>query len=156
MTMQKINFGEQNWDKPLSANLADLYAGGAISDTGWIDCGTLINGARVYNGDDKFKVKRKVIDFGKFKLVKINGQVEISGTDLDWNHLSDTPIVTLPTDLPPLREINKVLPSSGRSLVRWKLTADGQTARIIYIMLDNRMKPNEILWLPIEFNYISQ
>lgn len=77
-------------------------------------------------------------------------------SNLDYNNLSETPIVTLPAGLPPIREINVLAPSTYCSYVRYKLVPNGQQILIIHIRLDERIKPDQKIWFPIDFNYISQ
>lgn len=151
MTMQKINFGEQNWDKPLSANLADLYAGGAISDTGWQYCGNLVNGAKPAFDDKAQRLKRRVINYGKFKLVKIAAEITMDPNAID----TLVPIATLPQGCPTStgKGLAKLMPGSFTTTVRWQMPADGTKILLTGIKLD--MRDEDHLWLPIDFCYIS-
>lgn len=135
----------------INDNFSDLDKGGAISDSGWTSCGTLINGATLYNNNP---IKRRVLDFGKFKLVQIRGTLAYKASDIP----SNTNVVILPAGYPPSESdtVAKIMPASNNSVIRWHLNAGGIEIMLVDDRLDDNIDAGNKLWLPIAFDYISQ
>ncbi len=157
-----INFGKPNWNKDINDTFDKIFAGGVVNDSGWVDCATLVNGARAYtvagavptDEDNKKAIERRVLDFGKFKLVMIIGAITVDGIKT----LTTTALVNLPTGLPVTKGQAFGLVSTGSfaSFVRWNLTANGSTIEYVGGDIDSTLPDSNFnMWLPINMWYIS-
>lgn len=153
MALKTISHGEANWEQKITENFKDLYQGGAISDSGWVDCATLMNGATTYK-EDKYAVKRRVLNFGKFKLVKIMGQITLDLGNLD----KQAAVIKLPSGL--RNSINTTISSlmagAYGTAVRWELSPDGQDINLVRITSRENLPANSTPWFMIDFSYISK
>lgn len=163
---KKIGFGSQNWNQAINENFAQIFAGGGISDSGWVACATLVNGAHAYDVDgkettaeqDANAVKRRVIDFKKFKMVLISGEITID----NFKDLSRTTLVTLPSGYRPDygKAFGLVAPSNtmsdNSSSARWSLNNAGTDLTYISSTITSVLPDDANLWLPINIFYLSK
>lgn len=126
---------------------------GGYNDSGWVDCATLVNGAVPYSPDTSQVVKRRVLDFKKFKIVKIEGSISLP---IDSVPTRVTTYINLPSGLAPGSNTVETMPGTGTTTVRWSLSPDGTTVAIDSLKLDPSISSDTIIWFPVDFTYISQ
>lgn len=147
-----IAFASAGWDKKINEALTQIFAGGVIEDSGWVACATLINGALPYSGTADKAIKRRVIDFGRFKFIKIHGSLSFPRDEIP----SYTDLILLPPGLGIHDEIDKILPATGSRYARWKLNDAGTMISIIEVYPVMPFPESTIPWFDIDFAYISQ
>lgn len=135
--------------------------GGGYTDSGWVDCATLTNGALPFNTNDSQSVERRVLDFKKFKLVQIKGEItlprDVASSITSLAAGAATTVFALPSGLPVGdKGISKLMPGKLASTARWNLTVDGINAQIVWLTLDPALSADAELWFPVDFTYISQ
>ena len=170
---KEIGFGAANWNQAINENFAktddkfnEILKGGSINDSGWVACATLVNGAHAYDEDgkettaeqDANAVKRRVIDFKKFKMVLISGEITID----NFKDLYRTIVVTLPSGYPVEsgKAFGLIAPSNTSktisSFVRWNLKHDGTELTYINSTITSVLPDDANLWLPINIFYLAK
>lgn len=132
--------------------LSIRFLRGAVNDSGWVDCATLVNGAQNYA--DYTTVKRRVIDFKKFKIVQIRGVITLPQDAIPKN----TDLVNLPAGLPTSdgQGVTNIMPGTYATTVRWGFPTNGRAVQIGGYTLDPSITAGLELWFPIDITYISQ
>ncbi len=160
-TYTPIEHGKANWDKDLNDNLAKIFGGGATDDSGWVDCATLVNDAQIYSAlssnnteDRSTAIKRRVLNFGKFKLIFIAGAVGYKFTEDNFRGLT---VAQLPAGFPVSYRLTDgwLLAGSVHTTVRWYVAQDGRNLLIDGVGFDPVPKVGDLLWFPINLMYIS-
>lgn len=165
MAMTKIDYGAPKWNEPISNSLEELYAGG-YDDSYWRACTTLVNGAHAYNIDGKAAtaeqdaraVRRRIIDFHKFKLVLISGEITVE----DFRNLTKIVVVKLPAGYPIDfgMAFGLAAPAStykqNSSFVRWQLNPNGTELTYIGANITEKLADTVNFWLPINIWYLSK
>lgn len=161
MSYTAVKKGQKGWIDTNNQNLKFLQqdVDNLISDTGWIACATLINGAQDYaklSGDNSSEttIRRRVLNFRKFKIVMITGAV---GKKFE-NVKPNTALVKLPSGYPVSYNyaFGQINVGSNDSYNRWYLTMDGKEISLKACHLSSSVsQKGYIVWLPINLWYVS-
>ncbi|KRM92869.1 hypothetical protein [Loigolactobacillus rennini] len=153
-----IDFGAPQWDQKINENLKQIFSGG-VSDSGWVACASLLNGAQDYYAlTDKASdttIKRRVLDFHKFKIVMITGALGAKYQDVKPG---DVPLIKLPSGYPVSHNYVFGLINAGTKdgYNRWDITMDGQEISLKACHLAEDIKDTGyIIWLPVNIWYVS-
>lgn len=139
---------------------------GGYTDSNWQICASLVNGAHAYDvhGDpttaeqDAQAVRRRIIDFKKFKMVLISGEITAS----NFKNLTKITFVKLPSGYPVdfAKAFGMVAPGSTQrqhsSFVRWQLNQAGTELMYIGGNITDTLPDDANFWLPINIWYLSK
>lgn len=157
-----IAFASEHWDQKINDTFTQIFAGGGgyVYDSGWQACATLVNGAHDYytlaNKKGDSTIKRRVLDFHKFKMVMITGALGAKYGDLAPGQNT---LVKLPAGYPVSHNYAFGLLNAGtiEGYNRWDMTMDGKEIKLTASRQSSSIgsHPDYIIWLPINLWYIS-